>query len=245
VKYTLLSLVQEYQDRTSGFAVDSIFNSDETQQVARIAEAVFYDLETKNRDGQQFNNNLIKANHVGDVNKPNYLQLPSKMYRVKDSRMSYLVEGVYKELMYLEPNEFLDLCVDTESPDVTLVEDFSGVTLPIINNRAPSFFTSFDGQYLVTDSYDSEVDTTLQAFKTRLFGSVSNVFLIEDDFEIPLPEHLQPLYRDMVLSECYESLREELAPSTVRRRVNVGLAKLQQRNQRVGSQGKRKNYGRR
>lgn len=246
MKYTLLRIVQEYQDRTSGFAVDSIFDSDETQQVATIAESVYYDLEDKLRESE-FTSNLILANHVGDTNKPNYLQLPSKLHRVNQSKMSYLVDGKYKELMYLEPQEFLDLCIDNDNnlPNTELIQDFSGVLLPIVNNQAPSFFTSFDGRYLVTDSYDSDVDTTLQASKTRIFGSMSQVFLLEDDFEIPLPEHLHPLYRDMVLVESYEALREELAPSGVQRRARAGLAKLQQRHQRVGSQGRRVNYGRR
>lgn len=244
MKYTLLSLVQEYQDRTSGFAVDSIFDSDETQQVATIAEAVFYDLETKNREAE-FTNDLILATSSGDVTKPNYLQLPSKLYRVHDSKLHYLVDGKYKQLMYLKPDDFLSLVSDTEADNVEIITDFSGVQLPIVNNKAPSFYTTFDGQYLVTDSYDSDEETTLQSFKTRLFGSVSSVFLLEDDFEIPLPENLHPLYRDMVLAECYEALREEPAPPTVQRRVRAGLAKLQQRHQRVGSAGRRVNYGRR
>mgnify|MGYP000076586041 CR=1 FL=1 len=244
MKYTLLRLIQEYQDKSSGFPIDSIFDSDETQQSATIAETVYYDLESKLREAE-FTTDLITVEHVGDVNKPNYLQLPSKLHRVKDSQVSYLVDGKYKKLWYLPPQEFLDLCIDSDADNVTMVADFNGVTIPVINDRAPSFYTSFDGQYLVTDSYDSDEETTLQAFKTRVLGSISKVFLIEDDFEIPLPEHLQPLYRDMFLVEAYDFLMQEPAPASVQRRARAGLAKLQQRNQRVGSQGKRINYGRR
>lgn len=244
MKYTLLRLVQEYQDRTSGFAVDSIFDSDETQQVATIAESVYYDLETKNRE-TQFTHNLIQCEHVGDLSKPTYLRMPSKLYRVKDSKMSYFVDGSYKQLMYLPPEEFIEHCLDSDFSGAVLTVDYSGVSLPIRTDKTPCFYTTFDGQHLVADSYDSEEEDTLQSHKTRIFGSVSNIFLLEDDFEIPLPEHLHPLYRDMVLKECYESLREELAPSTVQSRVRQGLAKLQQRNQRVGSVGRRVNYGRR
>jgi hypothetical protein len=244
MKYTLLQLVQEYQDKSNGFPISSIFDSDETQQAATIAESVYYDLETKLREAE-FTSELLTVDSVGDTSKPNYLQLPSRLYRVQDSRMSYLVDGVYKDLMYLAPDEFLQLCVDSNDSNVDLVTDYGGALIPVRNNKEPSFFTSFDGQYLVTDSYDSDVETTLQAFKTRVIGSASKVFLIEDDFEIPLPENIQPLYRDMFIVEAYEFIMQEPAPSSVQRKARVGQAKLQQRHQRVGSQGKRINYGRR
>ena len=44
MKRTLLQVTQEYLDATSGFYVDSIFDTDESQQVAKIAERVYYQM---------------------------------------------------------------------------------------------------------------------------------------------------------------------------------------------------------
>lgn len=244
MNYTLLGVVQSYLDRTSGFYVNSIFESDESQQIAHIAEEVFYDLEGYYRDSE-FTSQLVTLDHVGDTSKPNYLQLPSDVQRVRGSKLSYLVNNKYNELIYLSPEAFLEY-LDHQLDGTLEVTDFSGVKFSIREDKAPTYFTSFDGRYLVTDSYDSSVDTTLMASKTRAYCTVYSTFLIQDDFQIPLPQHLQALFRDMVLVECYSALREELAPPSVQRRVRAGILRLQQKGQRIGSASQlKKNYGRR
>ncbi len=76
MQLTLLEVVQQYLDATSGFYVDSIFDNDEAQQVANVAERIYYEMV------QEFPNLLfvqkdVTLDAVGDATKPNFLLIPS------------------------------------------------------------------------------------------------------------------------------------------------------------------------
>ena len=85
MRRTLLQVVQEYLDSTSGFYVDSIFDTDESQQVAKIAERVYY------RMVQEYPNLLFTMKErtlgaVSDPTRPNYMLLPTNVQRVQESK---------------------------------------------------------------------------------------------------------------------------------------------------------------
>lgn len=255
MKITLLQVVQNYLNRTDGFYVNSIFETDESQQVADIAEEVFYILYSIYRN-VEFTQTIRTLNAVSDVDRPNYLRIPDEVHRVQDSQVYYDIAdtndtGVlnYKKLTYLTPEDFMNytaqMSIKTTTEDFIVVEDFNRTKFPVQTNKQPEFYTSFDGEYIVFDSYDKELDTTLQESKSRVFVSEEPVFLIQDDFVIDVPYEISQLYKDMVLVECYQSLRQEPAPPVVEKRARTGWIKLQQEARRIGSAGRKQKFGRR
>mgnify|MGYP000149502562 CR=1 FL=1 len=56
----------------------------------------------------------------------------------------------------------------------------------------PSFYTSFDDEHIVMDSYKSSVETTLQNSKTQAYGVVYPTFTISDTFTPDLDDTLFP-----------------------------------------------------
>jgi hypothetical protein len=250
MQLTLLDVVQQYLDATSGFYVDSIFDNDEAQQIANIAERIYYEMV------QEFPNLLfvqkdVTLDAVGDATKPNFLLIPSAVQNIKDSELYYNISETgnlqYKALKYCSPLEFLSITAQYSSKDtsVDVINGFDNQKIPVINDEWPSYFTSFDGVYIVTNAYNSEYDTTMQASKTRVLVTQMPVFLQQDEFLIPIPQHLSTTYLAMVLDECFNLIYQQPNAKLSQKARKLRI-KMQQASQVLGSGGRAKpSYGKR
>jgi hypothetical protein len=250
MQLTLLEVVQQYLDATSGFYVDSIFDNDEAQQVANVAERIYYEMV------QEFPNLLfvqkdVTLDAVGDVTKPNFLLIPPAVQNIKDSELYYNVSETgdlqYKTLKYCSPLEFLSITSQYSSKDtsVDVITGFDNQKMAVINDEWPTYFTSFDGVYIVTNSYNSEYDTTMQASKTRVLITQMPAFLQQDAFLIPIPQHLSTTYLAMVLSECFNLIYQQ-PNAMLNQKARKLRIRMQQTSQVLGSGGRAKpSYGKR
>lgn len=247
---TLLEAVQICLQSSGSFEIQGIFDTDESERTAYLAREVYDIISDKSHELQhQMYSGTLEG--LGDVNRPNYLRVPDDVLSVKDCTIRYMVGidnyGEYKTLSYLSNQAFLDY-VQTRNinlPDTTLVSDPGGAKYVIKTNTNPRYWTSFDGTHVAFDSYDSSRENTLLENRSLIIGEKSVTFLLEDDFEIPLPKHLISGYKDVLKNEYYEQIIEEAKPS-IARRANVFLAKLQQSNRRIGEKQRNKpRYGRR
>lgn len=253
-KQTLLSVVNTYMDYTDGFRVASIDDTIEGQQVASICEKVFYDL-VNDIFNNNLTENLIQLEALADSTKPNYLRLPDTASKIKESKVMYNVatgaSGAstlnIKQIPFVRPQEFLDTIGlrSTNQTNTQVVTDYSGYQMVIQNKTAPQFFTTFDDEHLVFDSFDSDVDSTLQSSKSGILTSEQRTFTPSDTYIIDLPEYFHQTYVNAVIAEASEVLREEPIFS-VARKARIGIAKARKK-ERIGSQGietRRRKYGR-
>ena len=144
---TLLQVVQEYLDATTGFYVDSIIDTDESQQVAKIAERVYYNMV------QEFPNVLFTMKEdtlesLSDTNRPNYMLLPARVQKIQESRIWYDVSKdsgkvAFKELQYLPPLKFLEVVNKSTTDNTITVQGFDNSKMVVEANQFPSYFTSF------------------------------------------------------------------------------------------------------
>ena len=248
MKRTLLQAVQEYLDATSGFYVDSIFDTDESQQVAKIAERVYYQM-VQTYDNLLFTMDELDLESVADVAKPNYMLLPESVQKVQESKVWYNVSTdaatlSYKSITYLPPLDFIAHTLHSNITTSIIVEGYNNTKMPVKNKEFPSYFTSFDGKYLVFDAYHSDYDTVLQASKTRFIGSQEKTFLQEDSFVIPIPTHLSETYLDMFLNEALTLVHQQPI-GMISQRARASRIRLQQASRTVGSSRSGTKYGRR
>lgn len=250
MKLTLLRVVQDTSRYLQGFDVEDIFETDESTDIAYIAERMYYHLV------QRFNNikwtgGVGTLEGLGDTSRPTYMRIPENINRIQNTQIQYNVATSdeaatvrYANIQYLDPYEFLNLmAMRTDAlTGAQVIEDASGFKYVALNNKAPEYCTSFDQEYLVFDSYDSEEDTTLQQSKSLIHFTDEEVFLLQNDFEIPIPSNLSSLYQDMVVAEASTQLRQEPAQE-VQRRARAALIRMQQKNT-VGNQGRKVSYGR-
>lgn len=190
-KMTLLEIVVDILNDLDGDPVNSINDTVEAQQVAQIVKTTFYNIV----DGKDYphKKELFQLTGLSNVNKPTYMQIPSTIEQVEwikyNNRKVTDTKDRFVDVSYKDPYEFVSLVNsrDSNASNVQVVQDFSGVTLNILNDKAPQYFTSFDDDYVIFDSFDSAVDNTLQQSKVSSLGKRTITFTISDTFIPDLP----------------------------------------------------------
>lgn len=215
-KKTLLKLVQDILSEMDSDEVNSISDTVESLQVANIVKTCFEELIT-NRNWPQ-HRKIVQLEAANDVTKPNYLKLPDSLKELSMFRYECQKFGdtktTLRDVKYLEPHQFLQI-VSLRNSDSSLVEtvlDFSGSKLLVINNVSPTYWTSFDDTYLVTDSYDKDREATLQRSKSQALAFIIPTFLLEDDYVPDLPIDAFPLLFEEAKSTAFVTLKQSTNP---------------------------------
>ena len=223
-KMTLLELVTDVLNDMDSDEVNSISDTIESQQVAQIVKTSYFEI-IGNRNWPHLKK-LIQLESSGDVLKPNYMKIPENVKELiffNYDKISVAVPKInLQEIKYKEPDVFLRYVSQRDSTlsAVTTVSDFSGSKLLVINNLAPTYWTSFDNRYIVTDSYDSGVDSTLQNSKSQCLAYVD-----------PLWEHTNEFVPDLP-SEAFPNLLEEAKSTAFLAIKQVGNQKAEQKANR-------------
>jgi hypothetical protein len=200
-KMTLLEIVQDILNDMDSDEVNNIDDTIESQQVAQIVKSCYHEM-ISNRDWPHLQR-LIKMDAVNDIDKPNYLRLPNEVKELTffkyDCHKLGSEKVELKDIRYKETDAFLRFVSNRNSTqdNVQTVLDFSGTKLLVINNQAPTYWTSFDDLHIVCDSYDIAVDNTLKQSKTQAMAYMEPVWV-----------HLNEAIPDLP-SEAFSSLLEE------------------------------------
>jgi len=191
-KFTLLYMVQDILNDLNSDPVNSINDTPEALQIAQILQTSYYNL-ISNRNWPQ-EKRTFALDSLGDSAKPNYLKLPADCKELVtlnyDQKKDASARKQLETIQYVSPEEFLDRTnsQDETKAEVDLVTDFGGVQIKIRNDRAPSIWTSFDDDYIVFDSYDSDVESTLQSSNSQCTGYLQQDFSMSDSFVPNLPD---------------------------------------------------------
>lgn len=190
MKRTLLDLVQTILSSLDAEEVNSIDDTVEATQVANIIKTVYLNM-ASNRNWSS-HKRLMQFEHSGTLDRPTHLQTPSNLkelvtFRYNSSKDQDGFE--FTEVKYVHPDEFLRMSgfKSKDSDTTQIVRDTGGTPLTIVNNKPPSYWTTFDDEYVVCDSYDKSVDDALQSSKTQIHAIILPTFELVDDFipEIP------------------------------------------------------------
>lgn len=247
MKLTVLDAVQSYLNAVNGFRVDSIHETDEAYQAALICKET-YQMLFQHVNDLQFASSLVTLDDLLDVDKPTHLRIKQAVNKIHLSKIQYIRDldnNVYCDVQYINPVEFLDLTKYRSSTEAnTQVVLENGAKFTVYTNRQPQYWTSFDDDYIVFDSWDASESTTVVASRTRMYASVEQDFILDDDFIIPVPSHLSSVFLDIFRDEAALLMRNEVLPR-VAQRARAGRIKLQQDHRRTGSMGSSKiKYGR-
>lgn len=215
-KYTLLDMVQKVLSATDSDSVNSIADTVESMQVVDIIEDAFYNMITNHQIPEH--DKLAKLEPLSDADFPNYLKLPSRVTRVMSVRYDKSItagELNYGEVHYLDPEEFLRRVISRHASDdnIQTVEDIAnGVKLMIYNDRHPHYWTSFDDEHMVFDSFNNTQDSTLQAQKTMVVIKQLPGFTREDTFIPDIDDNLFPTLLNEAKSWAYVQHKQVAHP---------------------------------
>lgn len=210
-KSTVLEMTQEILSDMNSDSVNSIFDTEEALQVATILKRTFLNL--ANDRIWPSSKALIKLVPYSDSAHPTHMRLKEDTQCI--DWVKYDVAGVgesanYQNMVYKPQAEFVDLVLtrDPGSSVVQTVLEPSGVPLFIRTDAAPTYYTTFDDETLVFDSFDSSVDSTLQASKIQVYGSTEPGWSMADDFVPDLPSKYFPYLINEAKSTAFIKIKE-------------------------------------
>lgn len=191
-KSTLLEIVQDILSDMTSDVINSIDDTEEAQQVAQIVKST-YQAMMSNRNWPH-TKQLLHLVASADSNLPTHMTIDEEIKEMisifYDKKKQDETRLLYQEVKWRDPDDFLRLTNvrNSDNTNILTVTDPSGVVLLIQNDRAPSYYTSFDDNTLVFDSWDSDVENTLQASKTQARAYVTPTFEMTDGYVPDLPE---------------------------------------------------------
>jgi hypothetical protein len=237
---TLLEYVQDILSTCDSDDVNSISDTYEAMQVAKIVKNVFYDMVSENNLPTK--KKLRALESVSDVTKPTHLKIPDNVSNVLwwkyDVRTGLTDPFKFATVDYLEPQDFLNICNSRDSLDTThnfVVQLDADVEIVVGKNAGPRYWTTFDNTYIVCDSYDSTVDTTLQQTKTQAMTEETATFLVEDTFVPPIPAQLEMVLYRTAENLAYALLKQAVNPKLEKKEKQMRI-RVQRNKTRVESQ---------
>lgn len=192
MKRTLLDIVQEILSDLDSDEVDSITDTVESEQIATIVKATYYSM-ISNRLWPHLRRS-IQIDSYSDVTKPTHMKIQDEIKELCFINYNKAklgdVDKKYESLTYLQPDQFIHKTNQEKSSqaNVLTVVDPGGIDLLIRNDKAPTYFTSFDDSTIILDSFDSEVDTTTQNSKVQAQAYVIPAWTHDDTFIPDLPD---------------------------------------------------------
>lgn len=197
MKMTLLEIVQDILNSMDSDEVNTLSETVESDQVAQIVKTTYFELISR-RDWPHLKQ-VFNMDSLGDLTKPTHMKIPSRIVELRDFKYDKIksteTRSKYEDVKYLDPEEFLWYTNrrNQDLSEIVEITDTSGVKLLIQNNKAPTYWTSFDDEYIILDSYDSAVDSTLKSAKTQCFGIKQPEWTVSDSFIPDLPDDAFPL----------------------------------------------------
>lgn len=219
---TLLDVVQSVMTKADMDSVNSISDTEESMQVASIARDVFLDMVVEY--DLPSTKNLFYLEGLADVAKPSTMKLPDDVQKVLwvkyDCRLDAADAKSYRDMKFIEPYDFVSLCNNRDSTDTTenlVVVPVTNVSLVISKMNPPTYWTTFDDEYLYFDSYDSNVDNTMHSAKTICEGYKTQAFTLTDAHVPELPRTLMPLFEATVEAQTFAYLAQSINPKSEQR----------------------------
>ena len=249
MKYTLLEIVQEILSDMDSDEVNSIDDTVESQQVASIVRSAYMAL-MSNRNWAHLRKLVNLVNSTTPA-QPTHMYLESPIKEmvyvnyncVKPDQPS---RRIYQTMKWLEPDAFLrrQNSLNSDLVNVDVIQDPTGIELLIRNDKNPEYFTSFDDNALVFDSYLASVESTIQSSKVQACAYVMPTWTHLDDAVPDLPDEAFTLLIEEAKSRAMLRLKQVADQKSEQeaRRQNQWLSRKQWR---VNGGVKYPDYGRR
>lgn len=243
IKKTLLEIVQDILSDMNSEDVNSIADTEEAEQVARIVESTFYNIVATRHIPEHWE--LLKLTSLSDTDYPTHFHYPENVKVLKTVHYDTSTDGSfdYQEIYWVDPEEFLSRTDSVEENYDSVSDKNGGTNLRIVNDKMPEFYTSFDDYYIVMNSYDSSEESHLQESKTRAFGVKYPVFSRTDSYTPDLDNDMFPYLINEAKTMAFSLMKGGTDP-VVDRAARRQKAYIQNDRYRTNRDKVWNNYGR-
>lgn len=246
-KMSLLDMVQDILSDMDSDQVNSISDTAESLQVAQIIKSTYYNI-VDGRD-YPFLHELFQLNSSASLDRPTHMKLPETIIDLDwikyNKKKIGETRNKFEKVTYVTPEKFLDIVNArvSNADNIKVVSDPTDIILNIQTDKAPQYYTSFDDETIVFDSYDSEVESTIQNSKLQCYGRRSLVFLMEDDFVPDLPIQMFTYLLNEAKSTCFVRIKQMPDPKSEQTSVTQ-KRRMSQEAWKVSKGVRFPNYGR-
>lgn len=240
IKKTLLQIVRDILNNLDSEDVNSISDSVEAQQIASIVEQIYYQhvasLEVPEHAG------LLNITAAANSDTPTHFTIPDNVRKIETLWYSKDATYDYREIYYMDPKDFIIMADGVQSTydNVTV----GGTNLRIRSDKNPEYYTTFDDNTIIMDSYDSSIESTLQESKVRAWGWTIPIFSITDSYVPDIDASMFPYLTAEATSAAFEWLKGS-GSSKAEQYARRTRARVHNDMHRVNKPNKRPNYGRR
>lgn len=191
---TLIEIVQTILAQMNDDEISSINDTSRSYDVAKLVEKVYKDYVLTENPSEH--NAVIQLDPISDSAHPTNFIVPKDAVKIHSIRYNKRkktdTRDRYQLIDYLSPEMFLYKILGRDSgasnADVVklkgVISTFESPYVVVYNDRPPSYWTSFDDLHIICDSYDGEVDDTLQNSKTFAMAQMAPEFLLQDSFKM-------------------------------------------------------------
>lgn len=192
MKETVLSLVQSMLNDGDSDSVNSISDSVEAEQAVSVLRDTYYNIVIPKRIGEH--EGFFKLVSLSDSASPTHFLTPDNVKNIHEVwyNTSDDTDVEYTKVEFLPPLEFVERSDRYNSSFTAVLDKTGGTTLKVGNDKHPEYYTSFDDDHIVMDSYKSTIDTILRESKSRAYGQKFPVFVTQDDHVPDLDENYFP-----------------------------------------------------
>lgn len=248
-KLTLLEMTQDILSDMDSDEVNSINDTPDSLQVVQIIKSTFYDI-IDGKSTWPHLRTLLALDASGDTDIPTHMKLPTNIKSLELLKYNKVKAGEtrtrWEDIQFLYPDEFLKKVAsyNIDNANVQEVTDPSGVVFSIKNDVGPSYWTSFDDEWIVFNSFDSDVESALQQSKTQCVAYTTPSWTMDDSFTPDLP--VEAFSRLLAESKtiCFARLKQ-LADATSAGQSTRQRWAMSRSNRQTGERVRMPNYGRR
>lgn len=212
-KMTLIEMVQDIMSDMNDDDVNSISDTIESLQVAQIVKSTYFEMMANKNWPHLRSVGTLQAS--GDNTKPTHMKIPELVKEIgtveyNKRAASDPTRNRYEDVTYVSIDDFLRITdtYDNTKSNADVITEFSGIKFNVRNDKHPQYYTSFDDEYLVFDSYLNTMDTTLQQTHTRVSMYTEPSWSMADNFTPDLPSEAFPALLAEAKSVAFNRIKQ-------------------------------------
>lgn len=233
-KLTLLDMTQNILSAMDSDDINDLGDTTESLQVAEVIKETYYAM-IAGKD-YPFLKTYTTLTALGDTSNPTKMRFPTTVDKV------YWIKYNKADVTWMDPKDFQDLLDNREEQSGII--NSSGYIL----NRYPSYWTTFDDDYIYFDSIDTDDESTLQASNSAAYMLTIPTWTLSNTFTPTLPDKMFPILLADAKGTCFLNFKQTVNAKEERKAKTL-TSRMQNeahRNDKQEAKSNRTiNYGRR
>lgn len=240
---TWLKFVQDALSAIDSDEVEAIDETIESQQVSDLMVLVLEEI--LNRREWEYTRHRVRQLDAPASGLATALDLPSDVKKVEKIKYKDFDTSKFKDVTYKSPEDFIELTLnrDVAQSNIEALTINDGVDIGIFNDRAPSFWTSFDESEIIFDAVDTGTEVNLTPANSFMMATIIPQITPSDTFVPDLPEPMYPLFQSESISRAWVELKQS-ANAKAEQLARRQYIKMRELERRVQADKKEINYGR-